>query len=231
KPRHTRPHAWRKAEEARLALLAGALEIRRKALEAREAAAKTREAEIEGKSADADKVTARAAQREAAVAAQEATVSKRETAALEKMRNAETVILLADHTARGEIEIAKTGDGPAQATAVGAAPSAATQRLVKAAQGGGVGGGVVARALDAFARLRARLQTQARDALAAREAELERGLSELRAADDAVVEIANALPAAERSRIAALRSGLVARLTQLKATVRSLRRLNRNDKL
>jgi hypothetical protein len=190
-------------------------------LEERRTAMAAQENDVTARKAAVSAEEQELAERKAAVAARDVDLAKRAIAVHQKSREADMVIRLADLAARGEIEITRSGGGPAQATATGAAPSTAAQKLVKDATGKG---GMIARALDAFARLRERLQRKAQDALREREEDLAQGVAKLREAQDIIAEAAQSLPSSALTRIKASASGIASRLVSLEIQVAKARR-------
>jgi hypothetical protein len=216
KPRHTRPHAWRKAEEARLALLENAVA-------ARTAQAERVTDELERRTtAVAEQQRAAATERRTlseqrdALAQKEAEVAKREKEAAEKSKDALAAIKLAEHLANGMIEIDEAPNGAVRARPTAEQPPTIIVNVLDQARRGGL----ASRALDAFARLRARLKKDADEALAARERQVEQDAAAVLAVDDHIVEVAQHLPENERAVIARLRAGLAAPLTRLKRLAR-----------
>jgi hypothetical protein len=216
KRRHTRPHEWRRAEEARLALLDNAVSARSEQVQSRSEAVSRREAAVAARERALVREQAALATRDSALARKADAVAQREADADETARDAHAVIRLAEQWADGDIAIAADRGGPPTATPTAAQPAPTVARVLERV----ARGGLAARALGAFARLQKRLRREASDALQERERQVERDARAILSVDAYVVEIAGRLPAYERSVIERLRQGIAAPLTRLKGLVR-----------
>ena len=202
KRRHTRPWDWRMQEELRL-ISSGA------ALEAREDELARREAQADRQAETTTRVRAAVETRAVALTAREAQVETRERAADDRKANAEAVLAVASGLSNGAFEVEAEGaEAPFRIAAGHEAQANAKPlmpRIEKRPKAAALAGRLFQRA---FSRLREK-------AVAAAEAQLARDFAEIRAADDAIVEIAAVLPADQRSKIHHLRKGLVRRIMAL----------------
>jgi hypothetical protein len=219
KPRHTRPREWRLAEEARLALLDGALKLRAKTLDSRiedfaereQAVAKQSAALVAERRALKEQADALAA-REAAVGVKERAVAHREAVAEQRHAEADAVVVFAERMSAGDVDVEVEPGKQPSPFAKTTRPAPEVMTLLQALANGGA---LVTRALGAFAKLRERLQQKAAEALREKEERLVRDIAEVRAADDEIVKVASALPPEMSARVGSLRTSLAARIAVL----------------
>lgn len=216
KRRHTRPHEWRKAEEARLALLDNAVSARAEQVRLRSDSVDQREMTVAARERAVARDQASLAERDIALTRKEGRVAEREERASEQTREAHAVFRLAEQWADGDIDIVAEPGKPPVAKPTAAQPAPAVSHVLERV----ARGGLAARALGAFARLQKRLRREATEALQDRERQVELDAKAILSVDTHIVEIARHLPESDRTVIARLRQAIAAPLTRLKGLVR-----------
>lgn len=241
KRRHSRPHEWRRDEEARLALKDQALTARQVdlvesataaaerdwALEGQERTLKAREeavrtAEIEAAAREATLAAAAAAERRT-LADRAAALARREAALQEseaKIGAREAAADSKEQEADAVIALAEgLADGVLAIDPASDPPTAKKTETAATHPGFAAlaarivkGRTTVKRALVAFQRAFATLRRRADEQAQERVREQ---TEEIRRADDQIVKIAGLLPANQRSRIGEMRAGLVGSITRL----------------
>ena len=208
---HVSPRKWHEAQEVELAgreqnveRKEGDLTAQAEALTGREAKVANKEQAVEVQAQkiavrERDMTTNEAGlrERQAKLSVQEVNLGSREAETQRKREVADAMIDIAKKVAAGEVEVAEKSN-PAMATSNDPVEIARRQAAA-----------IFGRALKAM-RLKARDEARVEA-----EADLSRAFAEIRAADDAIVDIARRLPMDLRAQIAQARTALTTRIMAL----------------